>query len=291
MPPAARLGDNHMCPMPLPPPATGPHGPGVIVGPGCPMVLVGGQPAAVVGDQILCVVPPNVIAMGAPTVQIGGRPAARMGDQSAHMGFIISGCPTVLIGVMSGLGPSVDGMLAKGPKLANKIADLQREGWTIKWGTPGKGTYCNPATQEIVVDPNKLGNDAGIVRSLSHEAGHAAYDREPEIPKGTLTRDEYVRQNTKRDLKDEGEATISNIEARDEILSNGGPDIGISGSQSDKYDEIASKHDLDDPADRDKAREEIGDAFAKGEHPSTDPAKNYEDYYGDHYKKKYDSTP
>jgi uncharacterized Zn-binding protein involved in type VI secretion len=46
----------------------------------------------------VCVGPPDVIAMGAFTVLIGGMPAARMGDMCAHGGTIVLGCPTVLIG-------------------------------------------------------------------------------------------------------------------------------------------------------------------------------------------------
>jgi uncharacterized Zn-binding protein involved in type VI secretion len=46
----------------------------------------------------VCVGPPDVIAMGAFTVLVGGRPAARMGDTCAHGGTIILGCPTVLLG-------------------------------------------------------------------------------------------------------------------------------------------------------------------------------------------------
>jgi uncharacterized Zn-binding protein involved in type VI secretion len=34
-------------------------------------VLIGGQPAARVGDMALCVGPPDSIAMGCPTVLIG----------------------------------------------------------------------------------------------------------------------------------------------------------------------------------------------------------------------------
>jgi hypothetical protein len=47
--------------------------------------------------------------MGSPTVLIGGAPAARMGDQCAHGGAIILGCPTVLIGGASGGGGSGGG--------------------------------------------------------------------------------------------------------------------------------------------------------------------------------------
>jgi uncharacterized Zn-binding protein involved in type VI secretion len=45
-----------------------------------------------------CVGPPDVIALGSFTVLIGGMPAARMGDLTAHGGSIVLGAPTVLIG-------------------------------------------------------------------------------------------------------------------------------------------------------------------------------------------------
>jgi uncharacterized Zn-binding protein involved in type VI secretion len=75
-----------------------PHVGGPILPPGQATVLVGGQPAARMGDQAFCVGGPDVIAKGEPTVLIGGRPAARMGDTTAHGGVITAGCPTVLIG-------------------------------------------------------------------------------------------------------------------------------------------------------------------------------------------------
>jgi len=95
MPPAARIGDMHTCPMfngPVP------HVGGPVLPPGTPTVLIGGMPAAGVGDMLTCVGPPDTILMGSATVMIGGKPAARMGDQTAHGGAIILGCPTVLIG-------------------------------------------------------------------------------------------------------------------------------------------------------------------------------------------------
>ena len=62
---AARVGDMHVCPM-----VNGvvPHVGGPVMPPGCVTVL------------------------------IGGMPAARMGDTTAHGGTIIVGCTTVLIG-------------------------------------------------------------------------------------------------------------------------------------------------------------------------------------------------
>ena len=94
--PAARLGDMHMCPMVAPPGI--PHVGGPIIGPGCPTVLIGSIPAAVMGDMVTCVGPPDTILGGSATVRIGGRPAARMGDATAHGGTITVGLPTVQIG-------------------------------------------------------------------------------------------------------------------------------------------------------------------------------------------------
>ena len=95
MPPAARISDMHVCPM-----VTGvvPHVGGPIIGPGAPTVLIAGLPAAVVGDNVTCVGPPDSIIKGSATVMIGGKPAARLGDSTAHGGSIILGAPTVMIG-------------------------------------------------------------------------------------------------------------------------------------------------------------------------------------------------
>lgn len=92
--PAARLGDSTA------------HGGTIVVG--LPTVLIGGQPAARVGDMHVCPlvtgVVPHVggpIIMGSATVLIGGVPAARVGDQATCTGppdVIIMGCTTVLIG-------------------------------------------------------------------------------------------------------------------------------------------------------------------------------------------------
>ena len=38
------------------------------------------------------------VAIGSATVLIGGQPAARMGDMTAHGGSIVIGFPTVMIG-------------------------------------------------------------------------------------------------------------------------------------------------------------------------------------------------
>lgn len=96
MPLAARISDDHVCPQ-------FPHRGGPIAV-GCPTVLIGGLPAARVGDQAVCHGPMDTIAQGSNTVLIGGMPAARLGDQTAHGGKIVKGCATVIIGNSSRCG-------------------------------------------------------------------------------------------------------------------------------------------------------------------------------------------
>ena len=94
--PAARVGDFTT------------HG-GVITGPGCPTVFIGGKPAACVGDLQVCPLvdglKPHVggpITKGSPSVFLGGRPAARSNDMTQCAGppgtIAPPGCPTVFIG-------------------------------------------------------------------------------------------------------------------------------------------------------------------------------------------------
>ena len=95
MPPAARIGDMHVCPM-----VTGvvPHVGGPILPPCAATVLTGGMCQARIGDMLVCVGPPDIIAVGSSTVLVSGMPAARMGDETAHGGAIVLGYPTVIIG-------------------------------------------------------------------------------------------------------------------------------------------------------------------------------------------------
>ena len=94
------------------------HG-GVVTGPGCPTVLIGGMPAARLGDMTTCpMVTPAPVPVphvggpiagpGAVTVLIGGMPAARASMDTCicvgppAMGVV--GCPTVMIGSSAGSG-------------------------------------------------------------------------------------------------------------------------------------------------------------------------------------------
>ena len=93
--PAARVGDMTVTGDP-------------ITGPGVATVLIGGMPAAVVGDLISGATLIGAITMGSMTVLIQNRPAARVTSMASGAHAITGvpltsavgppGCPTVLIG-------------------------------------------------------------------------------------------------------------------------------------------------------------------------------------------------
>ena len=92
MPPAARVGDVTV------------HG-GTITGPGVPNVLIGGQPAAVMGDMHACPIPPSTghlpvsaFPSGSASVLVGGRPALRTTDTALCGAMAAVGAPTVMLG-------------------------------------------------------------------------------------------------------------------------------------------------------------------------------------------------
>ena len=143
MPPAARVGDMHTCPMVTPGTPPVPHVGGPILPPGSPTVLVGFMPAARVGDMAVCVGPPDTIAKGSLSVLIGGKPAARIGDMTAHGGTIVVGCPTVMIGDSSGGAGGSGGAAKSGSSSAT----------TPQIGYVGPGMATDFATAFVVAGP------------------------------------------------------------------------------------------------------------------------------------------
>ncbi len=146
--PAARIGDNHVCPMVTPGTPPIPHVGGPISGPGVPTVLIGGVPAAVMGDMCVCVGPPDTIVLGSTGVLIGGKPAARLGDQCAHGGKIVVGCPTVLIGETAsssagGLGAMpISALMAVMSKMAPAMKQKMAQVITMKKAAENGTPFC-----------------------------------------------------------------------------------------------------------------------------------------------------
>ena len=293
--PAARISDFHVCPMVTPGTPPIPHVGGPVLPPGTPTVLIGNLPAACVGDMCLCTGPPDAIVMGAITILIGNKPAARLGSTTTHGGSILMGFPTVLLGeglsaIAAVVSPEVMAMIIQSPTLVANLIALTNGGWTVQAGTAGGGTFANRSSRTITIDPNDIGNPLGCTQSLAHETGHAMYTLDPEVPMDGLSREQYVEQNTARHLRDEGEATLTNAEVREEILhtSGGGSDIGIAGTHTDEYQGVYDRYR--ESGDRNAARDEIGGIFGHGEHPSNSTGQDYSDYYGSDYGTAYDNA-
>ena len=306
--PAARVTDQTV---PCMIPACVPGGPGII-GKGSAGVMINGLPAARAGDMTMhaaCVGPipgptGNIIPPCCPTVLIGdvggggggggagagGAGAGGAGGSGAGAAAAAAAAPagSAPAPASTGLGKDVDALAAKSPTLTNNIDALKKDGWTIEYGPAGKGSFTDRTAKKIVIDSNEKGDANAVAQTLAHESGHARYTPDPYVPPTGLTRDQYVQRNVDRSLKDEGEATMTNAQVRQEILKNGGPDIGIAGAQANQYARLAAQYP--DPNDRDKAREAIGQVFANGEHPSTDPSKTYGQYYAAPFEKYWDQN-
>ncbi len=158
--PAARITDMHVCPMMTPAVPPIPHVGGPILPPGCPTVLIGGMPAARVGDMAVCVGPPDSIILGSSTVLIGNMPAARAGDSTAHGGTIMPGCPTVLIGD-GGSGGGGGSPMSATMKLAKATA--------APFATEGCG--CSKA------QPAEAAGPATVLAKAAAKAGSAFTER------------------------------------------------------------------------------------------------------------------
>lgn len=313
--PAARIGDPVTHDMTIPSGVIGPMAPAP-----CPLcaampVIIEMLPAAHVGCTAICTgvtslgpihpppvppAPPPPIVKGSLTVLIHNMPAARWTpapDFAACMSFL--GDPKlvmtrrVLIGDIGmpgssiGLGAGFDKLAALSPKLMSNFDELRKQGWNIRVGPAGKGSYADRNEKVIVIDANELGNDTAMAQTFAHETGHAMYTPDPyTAPAPGMTKNQYVQANVNSNLKDEGEATLTNIEIKNEILANGGPDIGIAGANGAKYEAAAAKYP--NPADRDLARQEVGNEFAHGEVPSVpkDDGTSYKDYQ-EYYEKPF----
>jgi type VI secretion system secreted protein VgrG len=167
--------------------------------------------------------------------------------------------------------------------LKNDITQLQKEGWKIEYGASGGGSYAqrNTLPPKIVIDSNQANSPTQVIQTLAHEVGHATYSYRPDFS----SKDAYVNGA----LEDEGAATLNNLKSQREILSNGGPDIGIAGNSGNHaaynmaYDKYLSNSDAA------SARREIGEIFGKGENTST-TGQPYSDYYGSWYDSAYSTS-
>jgi uncharacterized Zn-binding protein involved in type VI secretion len=167
--PAARIGDNHVCPMVTPgvPPIPHVGGPFIM---GSPTVLVGNMPQSRVTDQLVCVGPPDMAAMGEPTVLVGmvgaGGLAAAMGGLQA-MGIPVPMSSSSAVGAGSAATAALlsDGtmLVSAPPGGALPPISLSQAGWP---DLPPQSTATFQSVQPVTLPPGTTlygpaGEDAG----------------------------------------------------------------------------------------------------------------------------------
>ncbi len=179
-------------------------------------------------------------------------------------------------------------VLRHSSSLEQDLAYYRAQGWRIRYGEPGRGTFMtDPAPGvpgEIVIDPLRRPSPTSLTNGLAHEVGHANAGAPPTYgPSATIaTREEFARINVLQQLDGEGIAVLNEATVRSEILAAGGPDIGGSPAIP-RYADI-----LNDPSIGawEQARR-LGNNY-RYETPSTNPAVNYGRYWSAYYEDWWD---
>jgi WXG100 family type VII secretion target len=186
---------------------------------------------------------------------------------------------------LAGFSDKVREMVKKSPHLRAQIFGLQQDGINFQVGTAGQGSSFNSGTQTITIEPGRT--DREIVASIAHEVGHARSKRADYIPDTpTMTRDAFVDANVDNQLKGEADAQLNAAIVRAEVKANGGPDIGIPGTQTAKYQAVYNKFVKGDLT-HDQAIEQMATLMGN-ERVSTPPIIPYRDYYGNFYRDHWD---
>jgi len=172
----------------------------------------------------------------------------------------------------------------KSPELQKQLKELEKDGWTIKKGKKGGGSWANRQTKTIVVADGKTPEQN--VSTISHEAGHARYGTPTRHGMdGYNTRADYISANVDEHLADEAAAQFNSATVRDEVLGAGGSDIGIPGRGD--YEGIWDRYEAE-TITRDQALGEMGRAM--GAETTSTTGQNYRDYYGRSYGRTWDSA-
>ncbi|MBI3360562.1 MAG: hypothetical protein HY023_05565 [Chloroflexi bacterium] len=188
--------------------------------------------------------------------------------------------------MLTNLDPQVATIANQSATLRNQLDQLERGGWTIVAGTPGGGSVTNSTTKQITVDPSE--SAAVQVGSVAHEAAHALYGEPPyHAPTPTMTKAQYVQQNVDEQLRGEGNSMMNEATVQSEVHAAGGPDTGISGTQSATYAQLYRDFQAG-TITRDQAIQRMGTAV--GNDTTSNTHENYRDYYGKTYSDFWDAN-
>jgi len=188
--------------------------------------------------------------------------------------------------MLSKFSQKVRDLAKKSPTLRSELLQLQLEGYTIKTGPVADGYFTDWDKKEIVIDQPQ--GDNTTVAHLAHEVGHGVNAQKQGIPATpSMTKAQYVKANVDNLMHNEGEAQFNAARVRAELKSSGGPDIGIPGSQTAKYQKVYDNFTAN-KITREQAVNQMGTLMGN-ERVSTPPKKPYRENYGDAYSKYWDT--
>jgi len=227
----------------------------------------------------------NGQGVGAAAGPTGGAGAAAAGEAAAGAAGAAQAA-TPAARMLSGFSERAREVAAQSPTVTAQLEALDRQGWTVEVGPAGGGSYADRQTNTLVIDG---GNSAEYqVGTIAHEGSHALYGQPPyHPPTADMTREQYVNLNVNEALRDEGNAQFNRAAAQQEILGNGGPDVGMSGTQAAEYTRIYGEYQAGSLT-RDQAVEQMGTAIGNDTTSTTN--ENYRAYYGHTYEDHWDTN-
>lgn len=180
--------------------------------------------------------------------------------------------------VQTGLGADIDQGIMMSPSLANRVNEILRDGWTIRWSQEGEnGSFMRRAQKTIVINQANRGNVHGVVGTLAHETGHAITPLEQNNRRDANYANNMVRSH----LRNEAEAIVFNIQCAEETDTGfwDREDMGVRAPNGSRqlYEQYTNGQ---------ISRRAMIDGIARlmGEsRPSTDPSQNYIQWYSQYY--------
>jgi WXG100 family type VII secretion target len=182
----------------------------------------------------------------------------------------------------------VRNIVKQSPTLSSQLREAELNGYTFVMGEEGKGSFHNTTARRIVVENE--GTPAQIASTIAHETGHGQYLLHEQVtipPQENMSRDVYVELNVEEKMRNEGYAQLNATKIRDEILSAGGPDIGVPGNQSAGY---IANYEAYKAGTIDQETAIMNNAELMGAETTSTSKLNYLDYYSESYEANWDES-
>lgn len=209
------------------------------------------------------------------------------GQSQAALGLL-----TPLLGLLgcadSELDQALDAAAARSTALSGALGAARRAGWSFALGSAGGGSHSDRHARVVTLDPDRLRDPDALARTLAHELGHVRVGAPTPALRPGMSRDQYIRENTWSDLRGEAEATVMELEVRDDILAGGGPDIGITGSTAADKKRLWRDHQA-----RRLTRAQLVEALAKlfaYREITSDTHRSYWDHYAARHAAAWDAN-